>query len=157
MEITIGLISKIVGALMWFAFGGFFFWGGLPHKMKKVKNYSQYPRAMGKYVYEYRTYSKTREAVIRFVDAEGVERLGFHDWGEKLPREHPTGEVYYWKRTDGSQYSLNFQPIDYMVHYCDSHIYDGYLESMKRPKPFFLVTGSILIAVGVFLLLFGNR
>ncbi len=37
MEITIGLISKIVGALLWIAFGAFVFRAGLPRKKKEEK------------------------------------------------------------------------------------------------------------------------
>lgn len=158
MKITICLISKIIGSSIWFAFGVLFFRAGQPHKKKEEKNYSQYPTALGTYVSEYQTHNKTRKSVISFVDAEGVERLGFHDWGlhASFPQRNSTNEVYYWKRTDNSRYSLNSQSIDYMVHYCNRHLYDEYLEKIQKPTPLLLGIGAVLMVIGVCILLFGN-
>ena len=145
-------VVKIIGAMIWIGFGlGVWkIWS----ISKEEKDYSQYPTTMGYVRFTQSFHDDGYRQFVEFTDQNGKKVMGMHDRCNcnGFPEHHTTQKIYYWKLREGLHYSINGEPIEYYIHYCDQRFYKKYDEESKSWHYLLPVIGTLLIALGVYAL-----
>lgn len=101
--------------------------------------------------------------IVSFTDENGNEVLGmddciagstFHPENYHIPVKNSEEQVYYWKldRTKRN-YSINGQPIEYFIHFCDETLYDLSKEKKKRSVSGIRIFAILFIIAGLVMFL----
>ena len=153
---------KLIGCLIWWAFGTICILISKKVYKKQQRDYKQYPIVDATVIGTHDYHGK--RWMVEFKDKKGREVVGaddtfaestFHPQKYAIPIRGDVEQVYCWENIHPSNHSISGMKILYTFHFCNEDYYVLRKKREKRNRKIFWLVAILMYIFGAMILISG--